>query len=560
MRAVFGTEAGDKMTVLNKPNEIARETLHQLVARKITATPDNYRRIYCEIAGHGDEDTTLSAEKVLQHIALALPHDTPDELAAVHAFTNAAVCGQWTRTYHLLTGFVQKRQAPPDEAVAAATQQPISARPPETPRLPPAELCELLAQTLEVSVAARLLDAPGLAAEAHALTTTLRGSDAINIAELRIQLNALWRRIEQHGNTRDHLQNGLLEVLRLLIENVGELVADDRWLRGQIAAVLRAISSPLDMAAIESAKTGLHDLIARQSMLKRGLGEVRNTFKEMVGSFIDGLGHLSSATGDFHDTVENLAQQIRQTDDVDQLNRLLGEVLRETREVQASTLRARAEVLTARQKVDIAERKVAELEAELVQTSEQVRIDSLTGALNRRGLSEAFAREIAVAERTQKPLSLALLDVDNFKELNDNFGHAVGDDALTHLAKVIRDAVRPGDSVARFGGEEFLVLLPESDIEEANAVMARVQREMTKRFYLHDNAKLLITFSAGVTRYAPDETQAAAIGRADGALYEAKRSGKNRVFSVLPPAPPARSTSALGGGLAAIASFAGPAA
>ena len=105
----------------------------------------------------------------------------------------------------------------------------------------------------------------------------------------------------------------------------------------RIAAVMRVLSNPLDMAAIEAAKTGLNDLIVRQSLLKQGLGEIKKSMKQMIGSFIDELGHLAHATGDYHDNLENLAQQIRQTDDVDALDRLLGDVLRETRSVQAST-------------------------------------------------------------------------------------------------------------------------------------------------------------------------------------------------------------------------------
>lgn len=522
------------MTTILKPNEIARETLRMLVTRKITPTPDNYRKLYCEIAGHAEDDPTMTAEKLLQRVALDLPRETPEQLAAVNAFSSATACSQWARAYHLLIDVVRKAQSPAGTLPHAAAPRAPSHD--AAPQQAPAELCALLAQTLEISVRARLLDAPGLAAEANAIAKKLRGSDAVDVGMLRAQLQALWRRIEMHGNTCDKLQDGLLDLLRLLIENVGELVADDQWLRGQIAAVLRAISNPLDMAAIEAAKTGLSDLIVRQSLLKRGLGEVRATMKRMIGSFIEELGNLSAATGDYHDTVENLAQQIRQTDDVDQLNRLLAEVLRETRDVQASTLRAREEVLAARQNVDAAEQKVAELEAELAKASEQVRVDCLTGTLNRRGLNEAFAREIAVAERKKHPLAIALLDVDNFKELNDHLGHAAGDDALSHLAQVIKDTVRPGDSVARFGGEEFLVLLPDSDIEAAHAVMARVQREMTKRFYLHNNAKVLITFSAGVTLYAAGEGETAAIARADAALYEAKHSGKNRVHALPAPA------------------------
>jgi diguanylate cyclase len=160
-----------------------------------------------------------------------------------------------------------------------------------------------------------------------------------------------------------------------------------------------------------------------------------------------------------------------------------------------------------------------------------VRHDQLTGALNRKGLEETLERELARARRRQTPLCISLLDVDNFKRLNDTYGHQTGDDALVHLARVIRETLRPHDTLARYGGEEFLIILPDTRIEDAVSALTRLQRELTKRFFLHQNDKLLITFSAGVTAFRAEERRAEAIARADAAMYQAKKAGKNRVVS-----------------------------
>ncbi len=397
-----------------------------------------------------------------------------------------------------------------------------------------AQLYELLAQTLETGIAAQLINVPAVAAEASALARRLREPDAVDTEELHVLLKSLWLRMELQGNRQDELQSALLDILHLMIDNVGELVADDQWLRGQLNIVSQSITSPLSIEALEQAKLNLKEVIYKQGQLKQGLSEVRATLKQMVVSFIGELGKLSAATGDYHDSIENLSQKIRQTDDVNQLNQLLEEVLRETRDVQNSTLRSREEVLAARQQVDAAERKAVELETELQRVSEKVQTDYLTGTLNRRGLKEAFDRELAISEREKTPTSVALLDIDNFKDLNDNFGHQMGDDVLAQLARLIKETVRPGDSVARYGGEEFLILLPNADIDQATAVLTRLQRALTKHFFLHDNCKVLITFSTGVTRHLPGETQEAVIARADAALYQAKRAGKNRVVTAQP--------------------------
>ena len=161
----------------------------------------------------------------------------------------------------------------------------------------------------------------------------------------------------------------------------------------------------------------------------------------------------------------------------------------------------------------------------------KVREDQLTGALTGERLDDGFEREAARADRHGFPLCVALLDVDNFKQLNDKYGHQAGDDALVYLTQSIKDTVRPDDVVVRYGGEEFLILLPDTGQDEAIAVIVRLQRALTRELFLHNNERMLITFSAGVAQRVAAESKEALIGRADKALYRAKEAGKNRVIA-----------------------------
>ena len=181
--------------------------------------------------------------------------------------------------------------------------------------------------------------------------------------------------------------------------------------------------------------------------------------------------------------------------------------------------------------VEQANKDIQRLEKELEHASTLVRHDPLTGSLNRKGLEDMLTREVARMQRRNTKLCVAMLDVDNFKRLNDTFGHSTGDEALKHLAGVIRENLRPQDSSGRYGGEEFLLLLPDTTLPDAVTALQRLQRELTRRFFLFENQKVLITFSAGVTELHLSEPQEAAIDRADQAMYRAKRAGKNRVES-----------------------------
>ena len=149
-------------------------------------------------------------------------------------------------------------------------------------------------------------------------------------------------------------------------------------------------------------------------------------------------------------------------------------------------------------------------------------------------MEDAFERELARADRLKSSLCVALLDVDNFKKLNDTLGHQAGDEALLHLVRVVKETLRPMDIIARFGGEEFVIILPDAGLDEAITVMTRLQRELTKKFFMYKNQRVLITFSAGVALRVAGEVPSSMIERADKAVYKAKEAGRNLVLAAEP--------------------------
>jgi diguanylate cyclase len=342
---------------------------------------------------------------------------------------------------------------------------------------------------------------------------------------------ALLVRVEVIGANEQGIRHDIMGLLKLLVDNISELVAEDQWLRGQISVVQTILSSPLDRAQIKSAEKSLKEVIYKQGMIKHSLAEVKAAFKNMLATFVDRLSHMTQTSGDYQDKISSYSHLLTETDDIFKINEILEKIMEDTHLMQTDIVHSRDLLMSQQGEVLSSQEKIRLLQEELSQLSEVVRVDQLTGVLNRRGFDEAIVREVSRVKRTQGSLALAMLDVDNFKSLNDTHGHQVGDVALQHLAQVIKDTLRPTDVISRFGGEEFLILLPDTDIEAANNAITRLQRALTKRFFMGNNQRLLITFSAGVSIYRQDEEQMAAISRADQAMYLAKKTGKNRVMT-----------------------------
>jgi diguanylate cyclase len=510
------------------PADIAREAFRRLATRRIAPTPEAYRDIYHEIAGTPPQVTTPAtpatpaepgAEDVLSRFAVRLS-DTPGELAEFgRRFQRQVKVRDWDGYARLMSHLVEKhfRKGSTIELLGVESNDTRMLR-------------DMLSRTLGFALAALLSGSPSLVTEAEALGTAVKVAHSDEaLQEIAARLKQLCYQIEIRSGDVAEQQELLLRLFRLLLENVSELLDDDSWMRGQIAAVQDLIAGPIDHRALEEATRSLKDVIYKQGQLRHGLSDVKLTVRNMVLTFIDRLGSVATSTGQFHDKLGGFARRIGDTPDVAGLNEVLDEVLRETHQVQQEALLARDRMLQAHHEVQDAEQRIRELETQLQQMSDMVREDQLTGSLNRRGLDDVFERESARADRRGVPLCLALLDLDNFKRLNDTYGHLAGDAALQHLVRVVKQTLRPMDVIARLGGEEFVILLPETTVDAAATAMTRLQRELTKHFFLHDNDKLLITFSAGVALRLPNEDQAALVKRADRAMYQAKQSGKNRV-------------------------------
>jgi diguanylate cyclase (GGDEF)-like protein len=176
--------------------------------------------------------------------------------------------------------------------------------------------------------------------------------------------------------------------------------------------------------------------------------------------------------------------------------------------------------------------KMAQAQAQLEAAAWQ---DELTGVANRRHLMQWSAAALA---KQQQAMGVLLLDIDHFKSVNDRYGHAAGDEALRVVAQVLRNSIRPGDTVGRYGGEEFAMLLPGTDLVSALAIAERVRANIAAIGVLHEDRSFSLTTSIGVASVMPGEVALdAALDRADRALYRAKSGGRNRVEAFDAAAP-----------------------
>jgi diguanylate cyclase len=399
----------------------------------------------------------------------------------------------------------------------------------------PARDWNAVVQSLEGTVRAALPEGEARAGELaqSLLQLSQQMAEAGATPILAHRADELCQRARRMLAHRQHLLDELGKLCMELTQGLTELAEDDSWARGQCEVLQASLAEGLNVRSVRAASELLANARKRQAVLRGERNQARDALKELIQGMLSELGEFSEHTGRFHDNIGRHADAIAKADSIGSLAGVVREMLHDSAEVQQVVSQTQERLRSEQARAGEMQLRVRELEGELRRLSDEVSTDALTQVANRRGLAQAFEAERARLQRARTDatpcgLAVGLIDIDNFKKLNDTLGHSAGDVALQKLAAQVRDQLRPLDTVARFGGEEFVVLLPDTEPTEAQKVLTRLQRLLTASLFMHDNKEVFVTFSAGVTALREAEALEVALERADEALYEAKRTGKNR--------------------------------
>ena len=318
------------------------------------------------------------------------------------------------------------------------------------------------------------------------------------------ELKQMAAKVENHED-RLKLRKGLLELVRFFADAVFH---EKETASNFIAEVVTRL------AEVES---HLFKSVEKTVLLQRN----REKFSDGLVADLDCISESVKKSAD----LESMRSLV-----LGKLDNLKSNIQEERKKEQGRVREIKRQMDTMKSVFDTMQEKVCCLEDENQELSKKIRIDPLTGCANRLALDERFDEEMARFKRHGRIFSLALVDVDHFKKVNDTFGHQMGDNCLREIARKLGTGLRQTDFLARYGGEEFVLILPETSLSQAMKVAEKQRGLIQRTKFLVKGHKVPVTVSMGVTEvHKGDNGLPSALQRADKAMYRAKQAGRNRI-------------------------------
>lgn len=323
-------------------------------------------------------------------------------------------------------------------------------------------------------------------------------------------------------------------LLRLLIAGVSglsglaaiALVLKPQLLPAQTIWLLVSVIVLLLSALVSTALTILESPGGAPSpLLSASATESDRQVHSEIGKVVQQLHGMAEVSGNFRTVLAKANEELPHMLKASQVQLVISYLMIENDNMRRHTSELRSNL-------EQSQRQIERLKSNLAKAEEQGLSDGLTGLRNRRGFDITLAAEVANARSGGKPLSLILADIDHFKMVNDRYGHQTGDEVLKWFAKVLSNNMKGRDTVCRYGGEEFAIILPQTTAENAVTLASQIRQQLEAQLWTKPgapNTNLRITASFGVAQLDKSESSGGLIQRADGKLYECKQTGRNRV-------------------------------
>ncbi|WP_027015047.1 GGDEF domain-containing protein [Comamonas composti] len=505
-------------------SDLARETLRQLALKKLPPTPENYAQLYESAAGK--MNPPRFPHGALRCIHALLPAQTSTQKRLRDQLGDAVELRDWHSLQQAMVAYAHAAMRAPEILALPSTEQGSS---PIPARALPLPLVDQLQRRFEL-LQPLLEELDPLALQLHAQLGQVLHAVPVKAASLANCLHDQHYQLSLLVADQGQVRRSLLALVHALIEHLALDSQGDKWLAPQFASLKKAVAPPLRPAQLEQAQHALQALLLRRSQLQQGVDDAQQALKTLLAGFVQRLAEITSSHEALDNQMERAARRLAHMHKPEDAAPLLQQLLESTHNLARNSHTAHLELQDLRQQTEAREAQIQELQQELDSAELRTRRDELTGQLNHQGLGEVLSAEVARAKRHHRPLSLAMLDMDEVLTLSDGNGNNIGAAALAHMIHLVRRNLRPEDSIGRHDEQTFVLLFPETNEPSALIALQRLQRVLDStpmHLGSSDTALLHLNLSAGIVQLQSSDSTGELLRRAQATMLRAKlRSGR----------------------------------